>query len=136
MYDKDKGLRKIIATSFSRKEVVTPEGLYIGNRMIVASDWNRIREYVQKLVRGLYYFEYGAPLSVNDEVEVFDEHYEHADINNLLSITKNGQRAWPGVFEYRCSRVADDPAKSMWLFLFYGVNVFVAMTDKKTEEII
>lgn len=68
MYQKNLGLRKTIARGLSHKQVWTPTGLYLGRHMTIKVDHPRLERVVEKIVRGLYYYEYGNPLPANTEV--------------------------------------------------------------------
>ena len=73
-------------------------------------------------MRGLYFFEYGEPLSNDAEIMSFflnqeEKFKEAAKIANEL---KSGLKSWKGIFEYKLNRVAESPTDSIWLFRFLG----------------
>lgn len=132
--NRDPGLKKLIARSFSSAEVVTPDGLYLGNTMLVNTDWKRVRHFVTKLVRGLYFFEFGTSLPTATFISIPECHAEHLDLSEPHSLTRRGKRTWPGTFEYKCNRVEDHPEQSAWMFRFLNTNVFLAFTGTQQEE--
>ena len=115
-------------------EVVTPDGLYLGNTMLVNTDWKRVRHFVTKLVRGLYFFEFGTSLPTATFISIPECHAEHLDLSEPHSLTRRGKRTWPGTFEYKCNRVEDHPEQSAWMFRFLNTNVFLAFTGTQQEE--
>jgi hypothetical protein len=92
--------------------------------------------FVEKLVCGLYYFEYREPFPSFAEIRLARKHHGSADdLSGCLSMTRNGQKRWPNIFEYRHNRVRDLPHESLWMFLFYGYIQWVVFTgDPKRHE--
>jgi hypothetical protein len=133
MYKKDLGLRRAIAKAIVPKQVFTPAGLYLGRRFKLEPDWPRIKNYFTKVIRGLYYFEYGEILPEStlihyvllDDMEILEE------INRNVS---RGKRGWSGVFEYKRNRVPDSSGESLWLFLVYETILFGATTYQRSAK--
>jgi hypothetical protein len=75
MFRRNLGLRRRIAKGLSYRPVVTPTGIYLGRRMALQFDEGRFDRVVQKIVRGLYYFEYGeSPGSRDRSNDIIFEH--------------------------------------------------------------
>lgn len=130
-YVKDAGLRNLIADSLRSVELKTPMGLYAGNGFAIETDWNRVQVFVDKLVKGLYFFEYGDPFPLSAEIRLAPKHYQpQTELSDCLPLTRNGQKRWPSIFEYRLNRVDSAPEASLWLFLLYGCIEWVVFTGK------
>ena len=133
MYSKNRGIRSKMARTLKRKSLHTPAGLYLGKHFVQTPDFYRWDRVVEKIVRGLYYFEYGSSLLHDTSVETIyistDERYKSiVDKNiNMLNI---GKRGWPGVFRYKCNEVVGNARDSMWGLLFYEKFIFWAVTGK------
>jgi len=142
MFRKNLGLRRRLAKGFSYRPVVTATGIYLGHRMGLQFDERRFERVIQKIVRGLYYFEYGEALSAETEIMTlflstkarFETAVAYA---NQLAW---GKRQWPGIFEYRCGRVPGVPQESVWLMRCYSNSHFWAISgpdkalDKRTAN--
>jgi hypothetical protein len=136
MFRKNLGLKRKIAEGLSYRPVVTPTGIYLGRRMGLQFDEGRFERVLQKIVRGLYYFEYGEALAAKTEVTTLflstKARFETAvGYANQLAW---GKRQWPGVFEYRCGRVPDAPQGSVWLMRCYSNSHFWAISG--SDEIV
>jgi hypothetical protein len=133
MYTKNKGLRRAIANSLGVTQLVTPAGLYLGRRFAVEPDWKRIRNYFNKIVKGLYYFEFNQPLPSSVEIRslMLTDKQKAEEVNANVAI---GQRGWKGVFEYKRNRLPNSPADSLWLFLIYDTLLFGAASYGKEED--
>ena len=115
-YVKDLGLRNLIGKSFRQVDITTPGGIYIGNRLSVDPKWPKIRSFITKLVKGLYYFEYDEVLPKSAMVQTSEQLWFFSDdLTSFLKMSRNGKRCWEGVFEYRTNRVAENPLVSMWM---------------------
>lgn len=134
MFSKNPGLRRKIGSGFSHRHVATPSGVYLGRRMALQFDERRFDRVVQKIVRGLYYFEYGDALPADTEVMTLFLSTK-ARFETAVAYAHQlgwGKRQWPGIFEYRCSRVPGTPQGSMWLMRFYGNTHFWAISGRMT----
>lgn len=126
MFLKNVGLKRKMANGFSSAPESTPAGIYVGRRMTLQFDEQRFNSVVRKIVRGLYYFEYGEALPAKKEVITsflstkarFETAVAYADQLGW------GKQRWPGIFEYRCARLPDAPQVSMWLMRYYSNTYF------------
>jgi len=137
MYSKNWGLRRAIGSLLSHVNVTTPAGLYLGRRIAIDVDDSRLERVVTKIVRGLYFFEYGDRLHKTSSVQVLylrsEDHVNLAKAHNHEM--RDGSRGWDGVFRYRFNRVATRPQGSLWLLMFYDFAVFMAVTNEgRTAE--
>jgi hypothetical protein len=140
MFRKNVGLRRKIASGFSYKQLTTPSRIHLGRRMALQFDERRFDRVAQKIVRGLYYFEFKETLPPETEVMTlflsskarFQTAVKYA---NQLDW---GRRQWPGIFEYRRGRVPCAPRESMWLMRFYGNTYFWAISgaDEVLNQIV
>lgn len=131
MYEKNSGLKKQIARSLEKVELKTPGGIYLGNGMTIRLDRSRSENVVNKIVRGLYYFEYQKHLlpsvAVNSRF-VNNESDIPIELKEIIPSFSFGTRQWVDIFEYRHSPVIGHSEKSIWLLRFFGKAVFYSIT--------
>jgi len=132
MYKKNLGLKKRIASSLHEVDLFTPSGIALGRRMAIRHDEIRSEKVINKIVRGLYYYEYRKPLPASVEItnHLLQQPSEIAEMEKFAPMLLFGSRKWPSVFEYRFNRVAEQPEGSMWIMRFYGKVVFWAISSK------
>ena len=130
MYSRPRGLKFTIAASIEHIPEFTPSGIFFGQRLSVRHDDERFRLVVTKIVKGLYWFEYGQmfPKGARVHYKFLLTGAERKAALKYMPVSKSGTKTWPGVFEYRHNRVAERPEGSIWLFLFYGVAHFWIVT--------
>ncbi len=130
MYRNNLGLRTRIARSFTRLQIVTPAGLLLGHRFALRRDAARFERVINKIVKGLYFFEYKEALAQKVTVEsiLLNVEQETIVMDQFSHQLRLGSRSWPGIFEYCFNRVADQPEESIWLFSCYGSIRFWALT--------
>lgn len=134
-YQKDHGLRKLIVKGMRDVEVVTPEGLYVGNRIALETDWSRVARFAAKLVRGLYWHEFQEPLPLTATIDPPARHFRYSDdLSQFHECCRPGSKTWPHTFEYQFNRVENSPADSLWMFLLYGGIVWMVFTAKPGNE--
>jgi hypothetical protein len=127
MYRRSPGFRRLIGNSFRRSQVVTPAGLYLGNRLSIEPDWKRIENFFIKIVRGLYYFEYQEPLPRSALIR-FAMLDDREMIETVVKNVVTGKRSWSGIFEYKRNRLPAPSYESLWLFLIYDTHLFGVAT--------
>jgi len=126
MYQKDRGIRKVIARSFHWTGVTTPNGIYRGKHLGIRPNWNRIQNVNEKIVKGLYSFEYGEPLDPMARLESAMFCREEDFTRNFAQLPQ-GTRKW-NEFSYWCHRSKRNPTHSTWRFLFYETIPMLVVT--------
>lgn len=130
MYEKNLGLRRKIAQALEPTNLVTPAGLFLGRKMTIKPDEKRFDKVINKIVRGLYFFEYQEALPPKNDILSFflkvDEHFQAA--GKYVHQLKPGTRGWPGIFKYKYNRLEKKHHESMWILLFYNFATFWAIT--------
>jgi len=134
MYDKNLGLRKRIAHAIRYADIFSEGGIYLGRGMRIQVDEARTTRVLHKILRGLFYFEYGAVLSSNAVITALwlrtPDHYAMAWRHR--DQLRAGRLGWPSVFQYSCNRVATQPNGSAWLMvLFDAVSIFAVTRESK-----
>jgi len=126
MYEKNLGLKKKIVEHLQHAEIVTPAGLFLGRSMAIKTDELRFERVVNKIIRGLYYFEYKEPLPAATKVMTLflSEKKRFEAAKNFAAELKPGSKKWKGIFEYKFNRVATSLSESMWLLLFWDFATF------------
>lgn len=135
MYQKNKGLKKIIAKNLRAIELNTPQGIYLGKQMAITYDESRLSKVVQKIVRGLYFFEHDEIFAKENPIKTKFLRTQQ-DIDYLAEKCASlpyGKRQWSDIFEYRCGRVEEAKEMSIWILRFFGKNCFWALTDTKPD---
>jgi len=131
MYQKNTGLRQRIAGSLIKVRMRTAGGLYLGARDAIQLDHDRLDAVVKKIVRGLYFHEFGGERLL-DETRVdcmaLDSQKKVNQVDHFAAEVRAGTRDWPGLFEYRRNRVAREPQGSLWFLRFYGRIMYWAIT--------
>ncbi len=138
MYSKNRGLRARIVKSFRRINLVSPGGIYIGRRLAQEIDEERLHDVAIKVVRGLYYFEYGTPLLRSTKVlcQLLRSESDAAEPIKLNDQLRSGSREWPEVFQYRFNRINQSPSCSAWLIRFWGkINFWLISGNDSDFEI-
>ena len=128
-YKKDLGLKKIIAKSLRRVDLVTPSGIFLGERWEVSVDKKRVENVIRKIVKGLFwveYVEYKERLPENIPIEIIPIHKRDPRISEAIPLTELSTAFWEGIFECRYSRSEMKSYESFWLMDFYRQNYFVA----------
>jgi hypothetical protein len=140
MYDKNIGLRRKIADHLEQTSLYTPTGIYLGRGMTINTDEKRFGSVVNKILKGLYFFEYDQPLPNNAEITTIfmnlQDNFE--PVKRVAPELKFGSKTWNGIFEYRFNRLADDPSGSIWMFRFWGQAYFWSVTcdsEKKNQKL-
>jgi hypothetical protein len=126
MYQKDVGLKKALVRAFKKVQLPTATG-GSEERLAINFDKARVSTVIEKICRGLYYFECGEHLELDLTVAVHrittKTQFEQFNTDMIL-----GQRGWPGIFEFRWNRVKEEPMLSKWLLLFHGSLAWGAIT--------
>ena len=135
MYAKNRGLRRRIASLLRPVRLTTPSGLFLGRGIAIKQEEPRLARVVEKIIRGIYFFEYNERLDPLIKIAaVFlrseEDAAEPMTFNNQLY---SGSRDWPDVFEYRFNRVTDKPEDSMWIIRFFGRIVYWAISSNENE---
>lgn len=125
-YKEDLGLRRKIVQNLSPKDIYTPYGIFIGKRMTIELDMNRIYRTIRKIIKGLYYIEYREIMSDTQDLDcLFLQTQSHFDtIKDYADKLKNGCKMWTGIFQYKHNRTEEGLPGSMWLLNFYDFAIF------------
>jgi hypothetical protein len=140
MYDKNIGLRRKIADHLNQSSLYTPSGIYLGSGMTINTDEKRFGSVVNKILKGLYFFEYDQPFPNDTEISTIflNQIEDYEPVKRVAPELKVGSRTWDGIFEYRFNRLPNDPSGSIWLFRFWGQTYFWSVTcdrEKKRQKL-
>ena len=134
MYRKNPGLKKHIARSLQDVNLVTSSGIHLGKRLAIRHEEARSKKVIDKIIRGLYHFEYqeSLPQSIEITIHFLQEPSEITTVVEKINpMLLNGSRRWPDIFEYRFNRVAEQPEGSVWVIRFFGTAVFWATSKNR-----
>jgi hypothetical protein len=128
--DRNPGLRGKIA------ERLAPVFFQANWRIGQIVDEPRSERVINKIVRGLYFFEYGEPLKPSEQVlSLFLNSEERVEgVSNLADGLRRGTRSWPDVFTYDCGRIVGSPNESAWNLTLFNCIRFFAITGKKKSN--
>lgn len=133
-----KGLKKQFIKDIHNVQLRTASGLYLGNKVAYDVDLGRIRNVVERTIRGLYFAECSLPLGFDNEIEVYtneDLELQNSDIldqlkrdivNPLAAMTPKS--IGDNVFLYRHQIIQEIPILSVWIVSFYEKVPFLCMT--------
>jgi len=127
-----KGLNRLLLSDFREFYRLSERGVYEP----AASFWvefQRIERVASRIVRGLFWYEYGKRLSDGYEVSAFnDSGIRHMDENQLhifRSILEvRSKTVGKNVFRYWQRAVPEDKSMTAWLLLFYESVWFFCFT--------
>jgi hypothetical protein len=129
------GLKRAFGFGGAFHEIIIAGPNGVEPRLAVEIDHPRVERVLEKVVRGLYWVEYGEPIGVPDvavRVAFFPNHNPlPEDWGFDLNV---GKGRWPGVFEYRFNRVARGRARARAMFelVFYDMIHAVATTCERS----
>lgn len=133
-----KGLKSLFLSDLRRIQLYTPTGLYIRKSFAYDVDLKRIRNVIERTIRGLYFAEMCNPLDLNNEVRVYgndDLELQPRDIiEDLIKMILIPLKTIPakiignGVFLYHHRIMEENPLYSVWLVTFYESVLFFGMT--------
>ena len=137
MYDKNIGLKRKIRDHLNQSSMSTPSGIYLGSGMSITIDEKRFESVVNKILKGLYFFEYDHPIPNSAEITTIFLNLkdDFEPVKRVAPELKFGSRTWDGIFEYRFNRLPDDASGSIWLFRFWGQAYFWSVTCDREKKI-
>jgi hypothetical protein len=105
--------------------VHTPGGIYLGHAPALEGiDFGRLERVFEKIVRGLYFAEYGErPPADRHTQSMLDPHRELMGhpVAQLVLREGRGRRVSSGEFDYRIARAEDGSATALCVMLFWNV---------------
>lgn len=123
-------------------DVLTKSGLYIGRKARYDVDLNRLRNVINRVTKGLYYYE---------EKRILDENYDVITftMEDIYDWDLNTQKIWieriiyrlfneqkhilDKIFMYSYFTTKDDYNASVWLSGFYMKVFFISLTLRKED---
>ena len=134
------GYAKVVAASMEKQDVTTPGGIYLGPRVVMTAELERLLVVVERTVRGLFFNEKSNCIPDSHDVSVFPLDTKTIDDNPPLRtliawISKTGFTTI-GESTFSFSRVyADgDDTMSFWVLEFYETACFGALITPTPEE--
>jgi hypothetical protein len=117
---------------------VTTSGIIRGCKLQFSADFDRLHAVAQRIVRGLYYREFGRPIPPESSVDAFyDVGFEDLPdtfamwpLQRLLSTVQEEpeQIVEKGVFSYRYSPLEDSDT-SVWQLIFFERIWFLVLAN-------
>jgi len=123
--------RKIMS-NLIKVDIVTKSGLYIKTTNAFKYDTNRIKQIVEKIIRGLYYHEkkYETIFPKDYHVRKFYLMYPPMDKDFVNMIESSpGQLIANGDFWYKYRYVTEANYLMSWFLMFYHKTLIMAITD-------
>lgn len=124
------------------RDVLSPSGLYVGQRPAYDVNVGRLDRVVARIVKGLFYHEFNRRLPETHEVAAyFEEGFGCVDsttMANVLRLCSNVTAEVPtergaNVFRFWYKAAEDSPDTSLWVLQFYGTLGFMAVVGEKTR---
>ncbi len=132
-----RGMFHGLLRSMRSVSVKTPAGLYVGSAEAYDVDLERLGRVADRIVKGLYFKEFGTRLPSTHGVRSFAESgltEIDSDMRSTVGQTVAALMSKPprvigeGVFEYWFQARPEDPATTAWLMRFYAVESFFCIT--------
>lgn len=130
-YEKDLGLRRIIAKSLKQIDMVTPSGVFLGKHWQISIDLERSNNVLKKIIRGLFWVEYKERLPESIPIDIVLINKNDERINEVILVTEQATTFCEKIFEYRHRRLDNNSFESLWIMSFYRQNYFIAKVDEK-----
>ena len=130
MLNRHRGVRLAMKKRMKRVNLTSPSGLYLGRRLAQEVDYKRLDRVVVKIIKGLYFLEYSAPLPQSTSVQCqwLNTPALAEDTKSHLQDTRLGKHGWLGVFEYKVAHVPEQPDRSIWFLLFFDYALWWGIT--------
>jgi len=138
-----RGMLNSLLRSMRSVSVKTPAGLYIGRAEAYDVDLVRLGRVTDRIVKGLFFKEFGTPLPCTHGVQSFAE----SGLTEIASdmrltveqtvkalMSKSPRVIGNGVFEYWFQATSDDPATTAWIMRFYNVESFLCLTAPNSAK--
>ena len=139
-----RGMLHGLLKSMRSVTVKTSAGLYIGRAAAYDVDLVRLGRVTDRIVKGLFFKEFGMPLPDTHGVRSFAESgLTEIDPDMRLTVgqtvkalmSKLPKVIGNGVFEYWFQATPDDPATTAWLMRFYNVESFLCLTAPNSAKL-
>ena len=132
-----RGMLHGMLRSMRSVSVKTPAGLYVGRAEAYDVDLERLGRVADRIVKGLYFKEFGTRLPSTHGIRSFAESgltEIDSDLRSTIQqtvatlVSKSPRIIGEGVFEYWFQATPEDPATTAWLMRFYAVESFLSIT--------
>ena len=134
MLARSPGLNTAIYDSIETADLLGPNGSTVGRHLTVEENWQRVVVVMDKIVRGLYFFEFEEALPLSTHINCPDYRTANFNLSGLYGRTKNGKRSWPRIFDYKFSRNEDEHEETVWVLRFYDGHLYIVFTARNKER--
>ena len=129
------GFARLINESLFETEVHTNAGIYLGKAGGIQIKKKRIDRVAERIIRGLFYHEFGHPLPQNYQVT---NQFSQTGFLNVAKIMKEVRFPEPReigrVFWYTFAMTKEDPYSGVWLQVYYEGLQFLGFTVNPDRE--
>jgi len=138
------GFARALFRSMNEVEAYSTSGIYLGQRLAVNVDLNRLTNVISRTTCGLYFHEYGQRLADNHRCKFYAlSGFQTARRDIISEMRKLWAHAISGkrrdfegsVFSYWTRPIDGPEGATSWAFLVYGFVPFYAFTGPKIEDI-
>ena len=123
------GLVKAVQAKLRPASIYTPAGIYLGRGGATELDTSRVNRVLVKMIRGLYFHEFGAPLpqaaAVFVEIKPEAEHLQLPPVQAALAAPP---KHLADVFSYRVWALPGWEAYTSWALGFYDSVLAIGVT--------
>lgn len=123
-------LLRSIMKNTKKVDVYSQGGIYMGEQPAIQYEPQRIKNVIEKIVRGLFWYEKGEPLGSNYIVERFtlNPPYDNKTKAGIASLPL--KKVGDGeVFSYRVLMDKENPRIGCWFLMFFNEILFVSITE-------
>lgn len=130
------GFARYINESLFEADVHSDAGIFLGRGGGIKIEKKRFDRVAERIIRGLFYHEFGLPLPPNYEVTNCFSQTGFEDAGKFLSGTKFAEprSIGEGVFWYTYAMTGEDPYSGVWLQVYYEGLEFLGFTTDPERE--
>ena len=122
------GLATKIATDMREVEIYSKSGVYLGKESAINIDFPRVRNVLNRTIKGLFYHVTNRPLPANYDIHAFALEGFTDSVHKIPSLLRyveigNAQptnTVGANIFSYKYKFSDDDDSASIWLMEFYN----------------
>jgi hypothetical protein len=137
---KKRGFREALFNSMKDIDIVTADGIYLGTATGYNVDLRRLDSVAARITAGLYFHEFGTPVSENVRIKVYALDGVDANSSAKLQLTEISKKVikssqprifGDNVFVYWYQAAQNNTAMTVWGLAFYERFLFLALTMPK-----
>lgn len=133
---------RYVYSKIDKHDARTRSGIYVGEQPTIEIELNRINNVINRIVKGLHFYEKGIRLSPDYDVSTFSKEYiDNLNFDQSKTFLKHfisptfeikPKPIGHGIFKYKCAN-SNNPNCCIWILVFYDKVFFVSVTLPKDK---